>query len=251
MSSKTEMRLVAIIQARMGSTRLPGKVLLPLAGRPVLEHVVQRVRDAGVFSEVVVATSVSSADDAIEQRATRIGVATVRGSESDVLSRYGAAAQATHAEAIARITADCPLIDPVVLADMSSRFLAGQGAPGAADLVTNARIRTYPRGLDAEFFTRTSLDMMLAEALAPHHREHVTPFLYEHPERFVIVDHVASRDLSEHRWTLDTPDDYALLQRIFDAGGPSPLRLENVIALLDANPEWRHLNAHVRQKATH
>lgn len=239
-------RTVAIIQARMGSSRLPGKVLMPLAGRPVIEWVIERVRQAQSFDEIVVATTVGVRDDQLARVAADAGALVVRGDELDVLGRYAEAAALSNADAIMRITADCPLIDPGILAAMVSRF---QDCSAPCDLVTNARRRTYPRGLDAEIFARSALDVMAAEAAAPHQREHVTPFLYEHPERFAIVDFAGERDLSMLRWTLDTPEDGQLLSRIFEAAAdPASLRLGSTLEILDANPSWNEINAHIEQK---
>lgn len=238
------MRIVAIIQARMGSTRLPGKILMPLAGKPVLQRVIERVRAAGVFDEVAVATTVGAIDDPVAELCRALGTTVVRGDEADVLSRYGLAAAETRADAVMRITADCPLIDPDVLAAMVAR-----SGEGDADLVTNARERTFPRGLDAELFTRAALDTMLAEARAPEEREHVTPFLYRHPGRFRIVDHLHQQDYSSGRWTLDTPEDYELLRRIHDAApDPDGLRMGDVLRLLADHPDWAAINANIEQK---
>lgn len=238
------MRTVAIIQARMGSSRLPGKILEPLAGKPVLQRVIERVAASNAFAQVVVATTDREIDDVAADKAAAFGATVVRGDEDDVLSRFGLAAEASRAEAIMRITADCPLIDPEVLAAMVERF-----AVGDADLVSNCVRRSFPRGLDAELFSRQALDTMLAEASAPAEREHVTPFLYAHPERFRIVSHEGSEDLSGYRLTLDTPEDFVLLERIFSATpDPDAIRLDEVVALLRAHPDWRLINAHIEQK---
>lgn len=238
------MRTVAIIQARMGSSRLPGKILEPLAGKPVLQRVIERVAASNAFAQVVVATTDREIDDVAADKAAAFGATVVRGDEDDVLSRFGLAAETSSAEAIMRITADCPLIDPEVLAAMVERFAAGD-----ADLVSNCVRRSFPRGLDAELFSRQALDTMLAEASAPAEREHVTPFLYAHPERFRIVSHEGSEDLSGYRLTLDTPEDFVLLERIFSATpDPDAIRLDEVVALLRAHPDWRLINAHIEQK---
>ena len=238
------MRTVAIIQARMGSSRLPGKILEPLAGKPVLQRVIERVAASNAFAQVVVATTDREIDDVAADKAAAFGATVVRGNEDDVLSRFGLAADASGAEAIMRITADCPLIDPEVLTAMVERFAAGD-----ADLVSNCVRRSFPRGLDAELFSRQALDTMLAEASAPAEREHVTPFLYVHPERFRIVSHEGSEDLSGYRLTLDTPEDFVLLERIFSTTpDPDAIRLDEVIALLRAHPDWRLINAHIEQK---
>lgn len=238
------MRIVAIIQARMGSTRLPGKILRPLAGEPVLLRVIERVRASNSFDEIVVATTVRDIDDPAADAAADFGATVVRGDESDVLSRYGLGAKVSAADAIMRITADCPLIDPDVLGAMVGLFRTGD-----ADLVSNCVRRTFPRGLDAELFSRSALDIMLAEATAPAEREHVTPYLYANPDRFCIVSYEGARDYSDYRLTLDTPEDFDLLDRIFAAADdPDTIRLAGVLALFDAHPEWRSINAHIEQK---
>lgn len=235
------MRIVAIIQARMGSTRLPGKILMPLGGQPVLAHVIARVRAAAVFDAIVVATTTDPRDDAAAALAQACGAQIVRGDEADVLARYGLAAHASAADAIMRITADCPLIDSAVLAAMVARF-----RDGGIDLITNSRDRSFPRGLDAELFSRAALEIMLEQAVDPEEREHVTPYLYRHPERFAIVDHYADQDHADWRLTLDTPEDYDLLSRIFADGAPRDYAA--VIEILGAHPQWLAINAHVQQK---
>jgi len=220
--------------------------MLPLAGTPVLKHVIDRARVAGVFADVVVATTVGKLDDGIAAACTTWGVTCVRGDEANVLNRYGLAAAASDADAVMRITADCPLIDPEVLAAMVRRFIA---ASPAIDLLTNSRTRTFPRGLDAELFSRTALDAMLAASTTPHQREHVTPYLYNNPTQFVIVDHLHRINAAHFRWTLDTPEDYALLRHIFDSrSNPRALRLTDVLELLAQRPEWMLINAAVKQK---
>ena len=248
---KQRARVVAIIQARMGSSRLPGKVLLPLSGRPVLAHVVKRARDSGVLDEVVVATTDAPLDDPVAELASKLGAMVFRGSESDVLSRYAGAAETFSADIVVRITADCPLVDPEVLAEMVVRFQDLRKSDQRADVLTNARVRSFPRGLDVEIFTREALNAANAEATAPHQREHVTPFLYENPSRFRIVDQLREEDASRYRLTLDTAEDYELLNRIFGArmcSDPSDLRLDGVLDILTMNPTWASINAHVQQE---
>lgn len=240
------MRTVAIIQARMGSSRLPGKILRPLAGKAVLQRVIERTAASGAFDEIVVATSNRAVDDITADKAAGFGATVVRGDEDDVLSRYGLAAEASQAGAIMRITADCPLIDPDVLCDMARCFHSG-----GVDLVSNALHRTFPRGLDAELFSREVLDIMLAEAQTPVQREHVTPFIYANPGRFRIISHEAPEDYSAYRLTLDTPEDFELLDRIYaSTNDPDSIRLAGVIELLTAHPHWCMINAHIEQKKT-
>ena len=237
------MRIVAIIQARMGSSRLPGKILLPLARKPVLQRMVERVA-CSAFAEVVVALPDRAIDDPAARLAADAGATVVRGDEDDVLSRYALAARTTRADAIMRITADCPLIDPDVLDGMISVFAGGE-----FDLVSNARVRTFPRGLDAELFTRDALEAMVGEATTPTCREHVTPFLYANPDRFRIFDYRWATDLSNWRLTLDTREDLDVLTRIYEAAAnPDALRLAGVAAIMDAHPEYHHINALVEQK---
>jgi spore coat polysaccharide biosynthesis protein SpsF len=238
-------RNVCIIQARMGSSRLAGKVLKPLAGRAALDWVVLRTRAAQAFAEIVLATTTEPQDDPLADHGARLGVRVVRGSEVDVLDRYRKAAADSQANVITRITSDCPLIEPALLASMAARFQA----PLAFDVLTNAVQRTFPRGLDTEMFTRAALDAAAEEARDPAEREHVTVFLYRRPQRFRIEHVTQPVDRSQERWTLDTPEDYALLSRIFDAAGdPLALTQDQVLSMLDANPGWRALNAHIEQK---
>ena len=175
-------KVVAIIQARMGSTRLPGKVLLELAGRTMLGRVVRRVRLAGLVDEVVVATTNAPADDPIVDECRRLPVACFRGSEHDVVERYHRAAAAYRADVVVRITADCPLIDPEVTDHVIRAFL--QHRP---DYASNTLHRTYPRGLDTEVFTAAALARACHEASEPYQRTHVTPYIYQHPEYFRLL----------------------------------------------------------------
>jgi spore coat polysaccharide biosynthesis protein SpsF len=242
-------RAVAIIQARMGSSRLPGKVLLTLGRKTVLEHVVNAVRRAPGFSEVVIATTDQPGDQLIADAARAAGVAVFRGSEQDVLARYCLAAREHRAEVVCRITSDCPLLDSSVLGAMLQRFREPEAV--APQLVSNARVRTFPRGLDAEIFSMAALEAAYAEAREPHQREHVTPFLYENPQRFPIDDYVYHTDLSHLRLTLDTDEDFALLTRIFadaDMIDRDSFPLDAVVDLLRRHEDWLELNAHIRQK---
>jgi spore coat polysaccharide biosynthesis protein SpsF len=236
----------------MGSTRLPGKVLCQLGTRTVLAHVVGRLRKSGAFDDITLATSTREIDDRLEAAARALDVRVFRGSETDVLSRYFEAAAASHADVVARITADCPLIDPGVVAAMVGLYKDASATAGAPDLVTNARVRTFPRGLDTEIFSTAGLAIAHAEANKPHQREHVTPFFYEHPERFRILDYFQDKDLSHLRLTLDTPEDLELLTRIFAAqagAAEDDIGIDSVVELLARHPEWLQINAHVQQKS--
>lgn len=238
------MTTVAVIQARTGSTRLPAKVLKPLLGEPVLVHVVRRIRRATRVDAVVVATTTASGDDVIAGLAGRLGWPFVRGSEEDLLSRYLLAGRAHAADLVVRITSDCPLVDPA-LVDEVVEALEASGADYASNTLPP---RTYPRGLDVEVFTMVALEAADREDHDPASREHATPYLYRNPDRFRLVGVSANRDLSGHRWTLDTPEDYRLIRHIYNGLGRGDFAWTEALALVEAHPEWSAINRHVRQK---
>lgn len=239
-------RTVAIIQARTGSTRLPGKVLMPLLGEPLLGHVVRRTRAAASIAEVAIATTTLGDDDPIVELGRSIGCPVIRGSEMDLLSRYLLAARETGADRVVRITSDCPLIDPSLIDDVVAAL-----DREAADYASNSLPpRTYPRGLDAEIVTLGALETADAEDRDPTSREHATPWIRSHPERFRLVRVAGAVDLSAHRWTVDTPEDYELVRRIYDAIGDAAFGWRQALAVVEANPAWSDLNRHVEQKHT-
>jgi spore coat polysaccharide biosynthesis protein SpsF len=238
------MRVVAIIQARMGSTRLPGKVLKDLGGETVLARVVNRTRRAMLLDDVAVATSTLPADDAIAQECERLKVACFRGDEVDVLDRYYRAAQKFAADAIVRITADCPLIDAELI-DATIRSSLEQ----EADYGTNSLVLTYPRGLDVEVFTADALARTWSAAKEEYQRIHVTPYLYENPELFKVISIAEEVDHSKYRWTLDTIEDLEVLRAVYKHfGNRDSIRWIEVLDLMKAQPELAALNSHVRQK---
>jgi len=262
-------RVVAIVQARMGSSRLPGKVLMDVEGATMLARVLRRLSRAARLDRVVLATSDLPADDAVAAEAARLGFAVFRGSEEDVLSRYLGAAREHDAGVVVRVTADCPLIDPAVVDRTVERFLAE-----SPDYASNSLQRTYPRGLDVEVVDRRALETAGAEARLDYERVHVTPFLYRHPERFRLLsvtredgDAVGGGDaeagadaeaggepLGELRWTVDTAPDLELVRRIFRhflgraGGGDDGFGWRQVLALVESRPELQEINRHVRQK---
>ena len=241
------MRIVAIVQARMGSTRLPGKVLLPFGAGTALESVVRRVRAVHALEMVVVATSTDPADDAVAEECRRIDVDSFRGPVDDVLGRFHGAAMEFGAQAVVRITADCPLIDPGVTGAMVSAF------PGAGvDYYSNTVQRTFPRGLDTEIVTSAALKRAFLEAKETFEREHVTPYFYRHPELFAIKAYLdpAGADRSGMRWTLDTSEDYAALSAIVN-GFPKNAQpgYAEILDFLKGHPEIGEINANVRQKS--
>jgi spore coat polysaccharide biosynthesis protein SpsF len=239
------MNIVTIIQARVGSSRLPGKVLMDLGGETVLARVVGRLRRAKLVNEIVVATTDSGIDNAIVRECRRLEVSCFRGSESDVLDRYYRTARSCEAEAVVRITSDCPVIDPQIVDETIRVFQQQRG-----DYASNAISRTYPRGLDAEAFTMAALEQAWREAHEPHEREHVTPYFYEHPDLFHLVSLRARVDYSQYRWTLDTAEDLELLRAIYSRfSNRDDFGWDEVIQLMEREPELVHLNAHVVQKA--
>lgn len=209
---------VAILQARMSSSRLPGKVLKPLAGRPMVERQIERLRRSATLDRLVVATSDDPSDDVLADFLCEIGIETFRGSLHDVLGRYVGAIQALGVSGqVVRLTADCPLADPGVIDDC-----VRMQAELAVDYCSNGRRRTYPRGLDVEVFDAQRLLLAGREATDPYDREHVTPFLYRYPERgFSQGELVQDRDESPLRWTVDTPEDFAFVERVYAALYPT------------------------------
>jgi spore coat polysaccharide biosynthesis protein SpsF len=204
---------VAILQARMSSTRLPGKVMMPLAGRPMIERQIERLRRCETLERIIVATSVETSDDPLAELLTDLGVDLFRGSLGDVLDRYLGAARAFNVQGqVVRLTGDCPLADPRVI-DACVRLHSDLGV----DYVSNGRQRTYPHGLDVESFGVAALGAAGAEAVDPYDREHVTPFIYRNPERFSLGALIQEIDESRLRWTVDTPDDYAFVERVYAA----------------------------------
>jgi len=210
---------VAVIQARMGSTRLPGKVLLPLDCDHVLSHDIRRVNAAESVDTVVVATSTETADDAIEQFGSIRSIDTHRGSEENVQQRLYEAASAHSADTIVRITADCPLIDPETIDTVVSRVNKGN-----AEYASNTLQRTFPRGLDVEAFTNESFEEVVSAATTQAEREHVTPYYRNNPDEFDLMNVTSDRvfdeeqyiDRTDLRLTLDEVADYRLLKRIYD-----------------------------------
>jgi len=244
------MKTVAIIQARMGATRLPGKVLKPLCGEPVLAHVVRRVKAASRLDAAVVATTVSPGDDVVAAACPALGAGCFRGSEQDVLSRYYGAAQMAGADIIVRITADCPLYDPMLLDRMLASFVMPDATGSVPDCMSNVIERCFPRGLDTEIVTFAALERTHREATQTYEREHVIPYIYQHPDRFRLRSYTEEPNLSEHRWTLDTPEDWELIEAIYHElhRADRLFTTDDVLNLLKKRPELTKINAHVEQK---
>lgn len=231
-----------MIQARMGSTRLPGKVLAPVAGKPMLWHVIQRTRSAKSLNQVMVVTSKKSEDNPLAEFCTQSMIDCFRGSEEDVLDRYYQAARECPDATIVRITADCPLVDPEVIDKVVSTYQLG-----SYDYVSNVHPRSYPDGLDVEVFSLATLERTWHEAVEPHHREHVTSYMSEHPERFRIGNVAHRMDLSAMRWSVDYPQDMQFIRVVYDRIKDRHFGLAEVVALLKSYPELTQINAGIEQ----
>lgn len=240
-------RVVGITQARMSSTRLPGKVLREVQGKPLLLHHAERARRVRTLDAFMVATTVNPADDRVAATAAAAGFPVFRGSEDDVLSRFIQAAEHYRADIVVRLNADCPLIDPAVVDHMVQAFL--DRWPDI-DYASNRLVHTYPRGLDAEITTLAALREADAEAEIPEDREHVTYFIWHRPDRYRLLNVPSERDLKGHRWTVDTPEDFELVRRILDDLYPRKpeFTLQDCLDVLAEHPDWPSINAHVEQR---
>jgi spore coat polysaccharide biosynthesis protein SpsF (cytidylyltransferase family) len=238
-------RVLAVVQARLGSTRLPGKALAEIAGRPMVAHVISRIGAASGVDEVVLATTSSPADDALADFARSAGIACVRGSVDDVLDRFQSVARAHPADAIVRVTADCPLLDPAVAGRVVAEFLR---VPGV-DYASNVHPPSYPDGLDTEVFSREALERAWRESspASSRDREHVTPYIWERrPEAFRRRNVEHDEDLSALRWTVDDARDLDFVRSVHGALAPDGTRIfgmDEVLALLRARPALAALNA--------
>jgi spore coat polysaccharide biosynthesis protein SpsF len=240
------MSCVIMVQARMTSTRLPGKVLMPVLGKPLLAYEIERLKQCQLADNLMVATTVNATDDPIAALCETLSVPVFRGSESDVLSRYYGAAQQVNAQTVVRVTADCPLIDPAVIDRVIQHF---QTANEPLDYASNTLTRTFPRGLDTEVFSGAALAIAHREATEAAQREHVTPFFYQQPNRFKLASIEAPENLSQHRWTVDTPEDFELIRRILETLYPQNQHFttRDVLEVLAKNSDWAELNAHIEQ----
>ena len=232
----------------MGSTRLPGKVLRPLAGSTVLARLLERVLSARLVGEVVVATTTEVQDEAIVAACKDLGVKCFRGHPTDLLDRHYRAAQCFRAEAVVKIPSDCPLIDPLVIDQVLAKYLTHAGE---YEYVSNLHPPTYPDGNDVEVMSLDALETAWREARRSFEREHTTPYLWESPDRFRIgnVEWDSGFDLSmSHRFTLDYEEDYEFVSRVFDALYPrNPhFGVQDIISFLITNPEVYAINARYR-----
>lgn len=241
------MKTVIIDQARMTSTRLPGKVMKTVLGKPLLEYQIERLQRVKLADEIVIATTANEADRPIVELCERLNVPYFRGSEEDVLGRYYEAAKERRADVIVRVTSDCPIIDPEVI-DKVIKFYKDHAAE--YDYVSNTLERTYPRGMDCEVFPFSILEEVHQKAVSQSEREHVTLFIYRHPERYRLANVAYSEDQSHHRWTVDTEEDFELIERIVASLYPikHSFDLKDCLELLRSNLEWASANNHIAQR---
>jgi len=239
--------IATIIQARMASTRLPGKVLMDINGKPMLLRVIERIKHSKLNQKIIIATSINKEDDEIYDFARSEHIDVFRGSQSDVLHRYYKAAENFNVDVIVRVTADCPLIDPYVMDLVIQGFLDNNKT-----IVTNAGIdldkRTYPRGLDVEVFSFDALLLANKKADQKYQREHVTPYLYQDINGVSII--MNNVNLSNHRWTVDTPEDMEFIRKVY-SGFDSKLDnldYKNILLYLENNPNLLKINDFVVQK---
>lgn len=239
-------RVVGIIQARMGSTRLPGKVLADLAGHPMLGVEVQRLRAARTLAELVVATSTGCRDDAVAALAAELSAPCFRGSDDDCLDRFHGAALEHEADVVVRLTGDNPFLDGAFVDWIVELFSASEPQ---ADYASSVLSGTFPLGLGVEVFFRDGLEAAWREAPAGPWREHVTPFFYKQPERFRILAPRAPRDLGHIRLTVDAAEDLTLARTVFDHFGRIDFSWEEAVAEIERRPHWRAINRGVTQRA--
>lgn len=230
----------------MSSTRLPGKVMREVLGKPLLGYLLERVKRVRNADEVVVATTVEPEDQQIAEYCQSLGVRVFRGSKEDVLDRYLKAAIASAADVVVRVTGDCPLIDPLVIEQVIGQFLEG-----GSDYVGNTLKLTFPRGMDTEVFSLRTLEKAAEAACEEREREHVTYFIYKHPELFKLKNVPYSKNVSQLRLTVDTADDFQLIKTVFEMlyQEKPHFSLEDLLTLFEMKPELQEINAHVSQKA--
>ncbi|MDP1682595.1 MAG: aminotransferase class III-fold pyridoxal phosphate-dependent enzyme [Burkholderiales bacterium] len=234
------MRIVAIVQARMGSTRFPNKVMRPIVGVPMIQLLLERLSHARRIDQIVLATSLDARNQPLIAHVEKLGYAVYAGSENDVLDRYYQAAAQQAPDVVVRITGDCPLIDPELVDAVIENF-----QQGGADYVSNTLHPTYPDGLDVEVFSFTSLDRAWRETQHPYDREHVTPYIKQ-SERFQVRNIANAEDCSGERWTVDEPEDFDVVEKIFEHFAPRhDFGWREVLALQRGHPEWFEANRHL------
>jgi spore coat polysaccharide biosynthesis protein SpsF len=243
------MSIAVIIQARMGSNRLPGKVMKMIKGKTIIEHIIDRVKCCSMVDDIIIATTTNIQDDLIVEETIRLGQKIFRGSEQDVLSRYYNAATKYQSDIILRITSDCPLIDPILIDQMIIKYI-DLNKTKTIDYLSNKIKPTYPRGLDVEIFSYKTLEKTFIEAIKDYEREHVTPYIYLNPEKFNMYSYENNMDFSYLRWTLDTKEDFELIKIIYDELYISDkiFEFKEVLKLVNDNPSYVEINKHIKQK---
>jgi spore coat polysaccharide biosynthesis protein SpsF len=240
-------RIAIITQARMGSTRLPGKHLKKVLDKPLIAYLIERLRRVRQADELILATTDNPLDDELVDFAEKAGLAYFRGSEEDVLDRYYHCAKEFKADVIVRISADCPLIDPALIDAVIQFYL---DHTHEYDYISNTLTRTYPRGMDIEVFSFDSFKRVKQEGHLPEEKEHVTPYYYRHPEKFRLGNFSQSENEASHRWTVDTEEDFKLISTILESIYPQnhKFTLKDLLDLIQAHPDWEKINAHIEQK---
>jgi spore coat polysaccharide biosynthesis protein SpsF (cytidylyltransferase family) len=235
------LKIIAIIQARMQSTRLPNKALRPMAGRCSIEWIADRLRTCKELDGMVLCTSIRPENDRLARFGQKIGLPVFRGSETDLVSRLLGTAKQFKANAVVRVTGDCPLVDPKLVDQICALYRKNERR---ADFVTNVYPPTYPDGLDLDILPTKTLERMDREIKTPLHREWLTTYILERPKRFRILNMRAAQDFSPYRWTLDYPKDMVFLRKVFTAMRRRPVgfSMEDVMTLLQKHPAWIRIN---------
>jgi spore coat polysaccharide biosynthesis protein SpsF len=238
------MKIIAFLQARMGSARLPGKVLKPLLGAPMLIRQIERVRRSCLIEKLVVVTSVDASDAALADVLSQAGVVIFRGSLDDVLDRFYQAAKPYQPEHVVRLTGDCPLTDPTLIDEAINAHLCSE-----ADYTSTALNPTYPDGLDVEVIRFSALERAWRETDSPSTREHVTPYIYHHPELFRLKSVEQLENMSDLRWTVDEPADFVFVERVYGELYPvNPFfAMSDVLVLLEKRPELLKINTQFKR----
>jgi spore coat polysaccharide biosynthesis protein SpsF len=225
---------------------MPEKIFKTLAGKQMLWHVVNRLSYAKMIDKIIIATTTLPGDDQVEGFCIANNISFYRGSSNDVLSRYYEAAKIYNAEIVIRVTSDCPVIDPYIIDAMLTQFINEDHI----DYLSNSIRRTFPRGLDAEIFTFSALEKTYNEAKLDYEHEHVTPYIYNNPDKFIIKNYANDTDFSFHRWTVDTEEDFKLIETIYNSlYKPGNIFLfKDILKLFERHPELVKLNQDIKQK---
>lgn len=241
------MTVNAIIQARCGSTRFPNKVFADINGKPLLWHVVNRLKYAEMIDDIIIATTVNPKDDKIEEWCNAESVKCFRGSEEDVLNRYYSASVAFPSDVVVRVTADDPFKEPVVIDKVIRRLIDEK-----LDLVTNNFPPSFPEGLDCEAFTYSVLELMEKTTQDSFEREHVTQYVYHNPDKFKIGNVASDTQLSSYRWTIDNAEDYEMVKEVYakrKKNSKGILLMDEILEILRKNPEISKINSQVKRSA--